>query len=118
MEELKEHLVDECELTIHTIHNEQHTELPTMEETALMNQFPEAEHPSYNQGTSELWSPEDHKMWYEQDAFDRVLVTLLEDEEKARSQLQEQCKRFNTRRVGDMYKVRQYWCVRVIDVEG
>jgi hypothetical protein len=92
LEELEEHLTEECGLTIHD-----------------MLEY----HPTENQGSTELWNfPEDN---YEH--YDRVLSTQVTDKGQAEGVLLRYCMRLGCRRVGEMFRSQKYWCVRVVDVE-
>ncbi len=115
-EELETHLTEECGLSI-ICPMEIEYDVLTKEERALLKQFPEHEHPSWNIGTSEVWEPEQDQ-WYDQMPYDRVLVSSLQDKEQATAQLLRMSMRRNCRRTGDVFFSAGNWCVRVLDIES
>jgi hypothetical protein len=110
--ELEEHLEKECGLTIREKEDFYYEEV----DYEMINQFPEHEHPSWNAGTAEVWEPE-QQQWYEQEHYDRVVVSTYKNKESAKAQLMRLCMEHNLRRVGEMFRSRGKWCVRVREIE-
>ena len=79
--------------------------------------LPEHEHPSWNMGSSELYSPEGPQ-WYDQPQFDRVLTTNKDmTQERAEIYFLRRCMELNCRRAGQVFFSTGRWCLRVRDVE-
>lgn len=72
--------------------------------------------PQWNMGTADNWEPEGGRASYEI-PYDRVVQTGITNRAKAEKSLRMYCREHNVRRVSELFKAREYWCIRVRDIE-
>jgi len=106
--EWEDHLESECGLSI--IEPEQEIDMDFFEMDGLH------ENPGWHAGMANTWEAV-KKQWYDQEPYDRVVVSGLELEVNAKEQLWSWLATCSIELVGEIFQSGGRWCMRVRDVE-